>query len=85
VRDKGQPPAEIAADYASVTHAYEVVREGFNIGKTPEEYVVAVEQGAVEAFGSKEEVDRFLAAYSAWVEANCGFDPELGIQLFAES
>ncbi|HJR25676.1 MAG TPA: hypothetical protein VJ804_09395 [Acidimicrobiales bacterium] len=85
VRALGRPPTDIAADYASVTEAYEVVRAAFDGATTPEEYLAAVEQGALTAFGSREEVERFEAAYTAWVQEQCGFDPQLGIELFADS
>ena len=52
VRARGRPPADIAADYASVTKAYEVVRAGFAAAATPEEYLGEVEGGAVAAFGT---------------------------------
>ena len=84
VRDRGRAPDDIAADYASVSEAYEVVRAGFEAATTPEQYLTEVEQGALAAFGTREEVDRFLADYTAWVTAECGADPTLGIQLFAD-
>ena len=83
LRGEGQAPREIAADYAAVTTAYEVVRDAFEGTTTPEEYLAEVERLALEAFGSPEEVDRVVRDYSAWVELECGFDPDLGIQLFA--
>ncbi len=82
IRAKGRPAADLRADYASVTKAYEVVRAGFADATTPDEYLAGVQEAALAAFGSSAEVDRFLAAYTAWVVANCGFDPQLGIQLF---
>ena len=85
VRALGRPPTDIAADYASVTEAYEVVRAAFDAAPGPEEYLAEVEAGAIAAFGTREEVDRFEAAYTAWVTEHCGFDPELGIELFADS
>jgi hypothetical protein len=83
LRATGQPAEDIAADYASVTEAYQVVRDGFAAASTPDDYLAKVEQGADEAFGGPAEVERFTTAYTAWVVENCGFDPQLGITLYA--
>jgi hypothetical protein len=83
VRALGRPAAGIATEYRQMTQAYAIVRAGFDAATTPDAYLAEVQRLATEAFGTAEEVDRIQTVYEAWVEKECGFDPELGIQLFA--
>ena len=83
LRAQGRPPEDIAVEYDQVTQAYQVVRDGFETGTTPGAYLADVQRRAEAAFGTAEEVDRIIAVYEAWVQQECGFDPALGIQLFA--
>ena len=85
LRETGRPPEDVAADYASVTKAYEVVRDGFAAASSPDDYPGKVQAGADAAFGSRAEFERFTAAYTAWVVEHCGFDPQLGITLYANA
>jgi hypothetical protein len=84
VRARGRPPTDIVADYESVTEAYQVVRDAFAAATGPDDYITKVQDAALEEFGTRQEVDRFMAAYTAWVQTECGFDPQLGITLFTD-